>query len=154
MVKRRLRFSSSPNEKMCSSSDEINQEDNAHVEGAEHDEANELGVDVATVELTLEDELKDADSDYSYEYLQECRKWLCARLEHSHCELEKALSANARQGLKHRKEIEIRHFYQTIAYAKSRSGQMVRNAMSTTAAAVAIMEEVGVQYRQLHSKPY
>ncbi len=142
-VKRRLRFTSSSDGDMCNSSDEIDQQAQVLAEGAEQDQGNDLGVELAAVEMTLEDELKDTDSDYSYEYLIECRKRLCARLEHSHCQLEKALSVNARQDFKHLKEIEnITKFYQTIAYAKSRTGQLVRDTISTSSAAATRLEPI------------
>ena len=153
-VKRRLKFSSPPcisdkSNGSCSdyTADFEHTQDNAG--DAEHDQVSALGVDLTAVEMKLEDTLKDTDSEYSYEYLLECRKRLCRRLEDCRSQLEKALSINASQVFKHRQEIEsIRHFYQTIAYASSRTGQLVRNAKSTSSVAATIFRELRVKYGQ------
>jgi len=155
-VKRRLKFSSPPcisdrSNGSCSE-DTVDFEHTQDNADAEHDQVSALGVDLTAVEMKLEDTLKDTDSEYSYEYLLECRERLCRRLENCRSQLEKALSINASQVFKHRKEIEsIRHFYQTIAYASSRSGQLVRNAKSTSSVAATIFKELRVKYGQQSS---
>ena len=107
----------------------------------------EFGVDLAAEELRLEDELKDRDVEYTYEYLSNCRQKLRTRLEHCHQKLEEAKSINVKQNFQHRREIEnIQHFYQTIAYAKSRTGRLVRSARLSSSAAAAVMKELEIDY--------
>ena len=60
--------------------------------------------------------------------------------------LEKSQSTIAKLVLKHMEELEsVRHFYQTIAYARTRTEAMIKTVAMNSPAAVTIMKELDRQ---------
>ena len=105
-----------------------------------------IGEDVVAVEMRLEDMMREPTSQYSPEYLYKCRKRLCEKVEYYRMKLEKSQSTIAKLVLKHREELEsVRHFYQTIAYARTRTGAMIKTVAMNSPAAVTIMKELDRQ---------
>lgn len=62
-------------------------------------------------------------------------------------ELERLKLDKAKMAFKHRSQIDrIRSFYQTIAFATTRTGKIVKTAMETSSAAANIMKELESTY--------
>lgn len=98
--------------------------------------------------MKLEDFYQEWDENavYTPTYLLECRKQLIRKVESYRCKIEELHSEKAQTALKHRKEIEeIRTFYQNIAYGTSRSGRIVKKAMSTSDAAKELLDMLGYE---------
>ena len=93
---------------------------------------NPVGIDLDVLEMTLCDS-NAQDEIYSNEYLAACRRSLMSKVEHYKLEL---------MSKQQRDIIGIRKFYQTIAFGESRSGRMVRTALSTSQAAAEVMKEL------------
>ena len=90
------------------------------------------------------------ETEYSHEYLLECRQSLIHKVRKYRADIERQSSDKARLVLKHHKELEhIRKFYQTIAYATTRTGKIVKKSYSSAAAEV--MKEIGLQYTMTQS---
>ena len=101
-----------------------------------------LGEDIDAVEMRLEDAMEKPDT-YSHEYLCKCRRRLLHKVEYYRRERERSRTDTAILLAKHREEIErVRHFYQTIAYARTRSGEMVKSVMEKSLAAENIAKQL------------
>ena len=106
------------------------------------------GEDVTALEMHLEDSLRQEKEEYDYEYLLDCRKKLCRKVQYYHNRLEKSVSANIKQALEHRKELEsVRTFYHNIAYARTRTGRIVKSSLMSSSAATAMMKQLGVDLK-------
>ncbi len=58
-------------------------------------------------------------------------------------DVDRLQSQQAEAALKHKSQIDrIRSFYQTIAYATTRTGRIVKTSMQTSSAAASIMREL------------
>jgi len=122
-------FMDSPNEAAVNTDDE---------------EIDALGVDLDVVEMTV----ANPDSEkFTYEYLQDCRKKLMLKVNAYRSELESLKLDKAKMAFKHRSQIDrIRSCYQTIAFATTRTGKIVKTAMETSSAAANIMKELESTY--------
>ena len=131
--------------------EEIPNNDTDNVRGSVSGTDTCLGEDVDVVTMRTEDSLKELDEEeyeYSYEYLLECRQKLMRKVEEYRVYVEELTSKEARLIHKHREEVErIRNFYQTIAYAPTRTGRIVKAARMNSSAAAEIMTELGLKYR-------
>ena len=104
--------------------------------------------DTDLIEMSLYDDYrKDDGRPYTNHYLKQCTEKLRSKVEQYRakiCELEKE---NMKMKLEHKEERErIRNYYDTIAFGKSRSGQLVRMSMGTSSAAGKIIEELKTLY--------
>ena len=122
-------FMDSPNEAAINTDDE---------------EIDALGVDLDVVEMTV----ANPDSEeFTYEYLQDCRKKLMLKVNAYRSELESLRLDKAKMAFKHRSQIDrIRSFYQTIAFATTRTGKIVKTAMESSSTAANIMKELESTY--------
>ena len=106
----------------------------------------EIGdADLELLEMNIYDSYRQEDgAPYSYKYLLECREKLMTKL-HSCRKQVHALQKEAQ--LQHREELKrTRQFYELIAFAKSRSGRIVRSAMSTSHAAGRIIRDMNSMF--------
>ena len=155
-VRRKLKFSpdkqSTYSEDNCEqSSDILMPNDVATSEGdieLDKDEA-AYGEDITVLEMHLEDSLrKEDEGNYDYQYLLDCRKKLCRKVQYYRRKLEESVSANIKQALEHRKELEsVRTFYHNIAYARTRTGQIVKSSLMNSSAAMALMKQISVDLK-------
>ncbi len=80
-----------------------------------------VGEDIGVFLMTLEDSIQRLDtnaSDYSEEFLMECRDKLMQKVIKYHKQYESAVTENSRLIHNHRQEVErIRKFYQNLVYA-------------------------------------
>lgn len=98
----------------------------------------------------MEFETDESQSKYSYEYLMDCREKFMRKVAVYRERIEKLSAESTRVACKHRQEIEhIRSFYQAIAYAPTRSGKMVKAARCSSNVAAEIMQELGLEYRNI-----
>lgn len=140
-VRRQLKFSSKSSNDCTSELDE-------YVVGRVLPD--EIGEDTDVMQMKLEDVYQQwDDSKYTHKYLMECRQQLIKKIEEYRCKLEQLQTQNSEMTLKHRKEIEeIRTFYRNIAYGTSRSGKIVKKAMSFSDAAKEVLKAIGYQELQ------
>lgn len=112
----------------------------------------EIGEDTDVMHMKLEDFYQQWDNkEYTQGYLLECRQQLLRKVESYRNKIEELQTEKAELSLKHRKEIEeIRTFYQNIAYGTSRSGKIVKKAMSTSDSAKELLKMLG--YEQLQKQ--
>ena len=113
----------------------------------------EIGEDTDVMHMKLEDFYQqwEDSNEYTHGYLLECRQQLMKKVKSYHCKIEELQTEKAELVVKHRKEIEeIRTFYQNIAYGTSRSGRIVKKAMSTSDAAKEVLKMLG--YKQLQKR--
>ena len=105
------------------------------------------GEDLVALEMRLEDSLQPEDQAYSYEYLKECRQRLCVQVEQYRNEVERLSSALTEQSSQHRRQLDqVRDFYRTIAYSRTRSGAMVKKSLENSSSAAELMKELDAQY--------
>ncbi len=111
-------------------------------EDAEQGSENELPAstiddDMDFVDMKLYDTYRQIDGKpHSQEYLLKCRSKLTIKAQLYRQQTDHLQKEISRIELKHREQIErLRRFYETIAFGQSRSGKMVRAAMSTSSAA-------------------
>lgn len=113
-----------------------------------------LGEDIDVVEMNLEDallELDEGHTEYSQQYLLECRQRLVHKVKHYRAALEEHQSEIAQLKYKHHQEIaRIREFYMKLAYAPTRSGRMVKASLISSSVAAEIMKELGLQHTANH----
>ena len=105
-------------------------------------------VDTDIVEMEVYDDYRQIDGEpYPPTYLLKCRKKLMTKVlkyrKQVH-ELEREV-AHVKSKSNEEKE-RLRKYYETIAFAKSRSGRMVRSAMGTANAAGKIIREMEALY--------
>ena len=113
------------------------------------EDEDEVGADMDATRIALADELMTEGEEYTIAYLQNVKDDLLRKVEYNRERIEQLKSANLKQLHKHRQEVDrIRTFYQTIAYAKTRTGRMVQTALRKSSAAAQVLEEVGITYRQ------
>ena len=143
-ARRKLKFHTESNN--TSGTEQYNQ----YVVGC--DLPDEIGEDTDVMHMKLEDFYQQWDDrDYTHGYLLECRQQLIRKVESYRYKIEKLQTEKAELTLKHRKEIEeIRNFYQNIAYGTSRSGKIVKKAMSTSDSAKELLKMLG--YEQLQKQ--
>ena len=105
----------------------------------------EIGEDTDVMHMELEDFYREWDnSEHSNTYLKECRQKLLEKVKEYHQKVEQLQTEKIEIACKHRAKIEeIRTFYRNIAYGTSRSGRMVKKAMSTSDAAKEVMKMLG-----------
>ena len=97
-----------------------------------------FGEDTDVLHIKLEDFYQgwEENAEYSCNYLLECRKQLVGKVESYRRKIEELCTDKTETALKHRKEIDdIQTFYHNIAFGTSRSGAIVKKAMSTSGAA-------------------
>lgn len=83
---------------------------------------------------------------YSYNYLLDCQAKLIQKL-HSCRENFELIKKMSETKLEQQKKIRrIRQFYELIAFAKSRSGAMVRSAMGTSHNADSIIQDMNARF--------
>ena len=105
------------------------------------------GEDLVALEMRLEDHLKKEGENYSYDYLIECRQRLCAQVEQYKNEVERLSSTLTEQSAQHRQQLDqVREFYRTIAYARNRSGTIVKKSLIHSSPAADLMRELDAQY--------
>ena len=103
---------------------------------------NPVGLDLDVLEMTLCDSMANSET-YSDEYLADCRHRQMRKVEDYRKEIKRLRAEKLEILSKQQKDIiGIRNFYQTIAFGESRTGRMVRTAMSTSQAAAQVMKEL------------
>lgn len=112
----------------------------------------EIGEDTDVMHMKLEDIYQQWDGcEYTPNYLKECRHLLMKKVEEYRRTVEELQTEKAKQAVQHRNEIEeIRTFYRNIAYGTSRTGKIVKKAMSTSEAAKEVLRTIG--YEQLQKQ--
>ena len=110
----------------------------------------EIGEDTDVMHMELEDFYREWDnSEHSSTYLKECRQKLIEKVKEYHQKVEQLQTEKIETACKHRAEIgEIRTFYKNIAYGTSRSGRIVKKAMSTSDAAKEVLKMLGYEELQ------
>ena len=104
--------------------------------------------DLELLEMRIYDSYRQEDgAPHSYEYLLDCRKNIMRKLHSCKKEVNDLQKEKLEAQVKHREEIKrIRQFYEVIAFAKSRSGKIVRSAMGTSAAAVEVIRDMNSMF--------
>ena len=106
-----------------------------------------VAMDIDVIDMALYDSYRQIDGEpHSQEHLK-CRMKLVQRVKRYKEQINYLQEQRIRDELRHKQEKERhRKFYDTIAFAQSRTGRMVRSAMVTTNAAKEIMEELKSLY--------
>lgn len=87
-----------------------------------------FGLDLDALEMTMPPMENDPDS---LRYLLQCRQRLLSKVKKYKQNYEELKTENIKLKAKHREEIEsIRSFYQNISFGLTRSGKIVRAALS------------------------
>ena len=105
-------------------------------------------VDTEVVEMVVYDGYRQIDGEsYTPGYLFKCRERLMTKVQQYRSRIHKLEREIAHVKSKNNEEKErLRKYYETIAFAKSRSGRMVRSAMGTAKGAGKIIREMEALY--------
>ena len=102
-------------------------------------------VDTDVVEMVVYDGYRQIDGEsYTPGYLFKCRERLMTKVQQYRSLIHKLEREIAR--VKSKNNERLRKYYETIAFAKSRSGRMVRFAMGTAKGAGKIIREMEALY--------
>ena len=104
--------------------------------------------DLEMLEMNVYDTYRQEDGKpYSYNYLLDCRAKLIQKLHSCREENFELIKKMSDTKLEQQKKIRrIRQFYELIAFAKSRSGAMVRSAMGTSHNADSIIQDMNARF--------
>lgn len=107
-----------------------------------------VAIDIDVIDMALYDSYRQIDGEpHSQEHLLKCRMKLMQKVKCYKEQINYLQEQRIRDELRYKQEKErLRKFYETIAFAQSRTGRMVRSAMGTTNAAKEIMEELKSLY--------
>ena len=105
-------------------------------------------VDTDVVEMVIYDDYRQVDGQpYPPAYLLKCREKLMSKVKQYRSRIHELEREVAHVKSKSNEEKErLRQFYETIAFAKSRSGRMVRSAMGTASTAGKIVRQMEAMY--------
>ena len=149
-VRRKLLFASYPATQETASSSTSFGEPGEPKESHEvdNDDMRMGDVDADVVEMVVYDDYRQIDGEpYPPAYLLKCREKLMTKVKQYRSrihELERKV-AQVKSESNEGKE-RLREYYETIAFAKSRSGRMVRPAMGTANAAGKIIRQMEALY--------
>lgn len=100
--------------------------------------------------MYLDDCLTDEGDEYAKEYLISCRSRVLNTCSKYRERIEELHSANVHLASCFRKSVDsIREFYRTIAYAKMRTGKLVKTAVENGTAAAKLLKTVGKEYKSI-----
>ena len=118
---------------------------NSPVETSDDEELDALGVDLDVVKMTFENPYKD---EFTNEYLQDCRRKLMQKVSAYRNKIESLKLQQSEAVRKHKAQLDrIRSFYQTIAFASTRTGKIVKTSLETSSTAASIMKELESTYK-------
>ena len=149
-VRRKLVFASNLATQETASSSAPFGEPNESEESPEVDHVDKRMGDVDTdvVEVVVYDDYRQIDGEpYPPTYLFKCREKLMTKVQQYRSRVHELEREIAQVKSKSNEEKErLRKYYETIAFAKSRSGRMVHSAMGTANAAGKIAREMEALY--------
>ena len=124
--------------------------DQIESEGTSYTDDDDYGIDSHVMEMKLDDGYMESDQqagqdvpEYTTQYLLRCREQLMSKVSHYRKLLEEQEVIKKKMALENSQKIQnIRTFYQNIAYAPTRSGKLVRAALSKTPTAKEFLKEV------------
>ncbi len=104
-------------------------------------------MDLDVVQMEIENPYQE---NFSTEYLLRCRRRLMHKVNAYRQKVDTLRSQQAEAAHKHKSQINhIRSFYQTIVYATTRTGSIVKTSMQTSSAAASFMRELeSVAYKE------
>ena len=105
-------------------------------------------VDTDVMEMSLYDSYRKLDGEqYTPRYLFKCREKLMIKVKQYRAHIHDLKREVAKVKLESNEEKErLRKYYEVIAFGKSRSGKIVRDAMGTAHAAGKIIQELKALY--------